>query len=194
MKKLYVVIDTQNDFMLEKGNLYVNGSEEMIPALREHLLGLSKEEVHSVIFTYDTHGEGYEDTPEGKMFPKHCVKGEDGWNNVFEDIFDKIEPEVVTLEKGVFNMWEEDNTVITEGFDDNVKCRWVRDYYFRNIKDEIEEVVIVGVASDFCVKWAVDGFLKRGFKIRVLSDFTRGINQTINEVMSDPEYVDVVVE
>jgi nicotinamidase/pyrazinamidase len=46
-------------------------------------------------------------------------------------------------------------------------------------------VDVVGVAADFCVKWAVDGLLENGFRVRVLRDLTRGIVNQIDQVCAE---------
>ena len=41
-------------------------------------------------------------------------------------------------------------------------------------------LVIIGVAADFCVKWAADGFLARGFNVESPRRLTRGIVRDID--------------
>lgn len=45
-------------------------------------------------------------------------------------------------------------------------------------------VVVVGVASDYCVKQAVAGYLERGHTVTVLTDLVTGIGGEHSEVKS----------
>lgn len=47
------------------------------------------------------------------------------------------------------------------------------------------DVYVMGVASDFCVKYAIVGYLQRGYSIFVLQDLCRGINEQIDDVVKE---------
>ncbi len=75
--KTLIVIDMQNDFI--DGALGTKEALEIVENVKnkiaEYRAGKDK-----IIFTRDTHGENYLDTPEGKKLPvKHCIKGTSGW-------------------------------------------------------------------------------------------------------------------
>ena len=40
----------------------------------------------------------------------------------------------------------------------------------------IEEIFIGGLATDYCVKWTTKDALKRGYKVKVLTDAIKGVN------------------
>src|SRR5271154_6016897 len=70
MKTVLFDVDTQIDFMVPAGALYVPGAESII--------GRVAELNHSgplVISTMDAHSE---DDPEFKLWPHHCVEGTTG--------------------------------------------------------------------------------------------------------------------
>ncbi len=77
MKKTLIVIDMQNDFI--DMALGTKEAVAIVPNVRAKI----KEYVDNgdeIIFTRDTHGENYLETPEGKKLPvPHCIKGTDGW-------------------------------------------------------------------------------------------------------------------
>ena len=77
MSKLLVVVDYQNDFV--NGSLGFPGAE----ALEEPICRKIEEykaRGDDVAFTFDTHGEDYLETQEGKNLPvTHCVRGMPGW-------------------------------------------------------------------------------------------------------------------
>jgi nicotinamidase/pyrazinamidase len=45
--------------------------------------------------------------------------------------------------------------------------------------------VVTGVVADFCVRWAVEGLIERGFRITVPANLTRGIVRQINMVAAE---------
>ncbi|MCQ4021859.1 MULTISPECIES: cysteine hydrolase family protein [unclassified Ruminococcus] len=83
-KKLLIVIDYQNDFVC--GSL---GFEQAL-ALENRIAAKIEEYRQSggdIAFTFDTHGEDYLSTSEGKNLPVvHCVNGTHGWK-----LYGKIE-------------------------------------------------------------------------------------------------------
>lgn len=76
MKKLLVVVDYQNDFV--SGALGFPGAEEIdegIAHLAQSYLACGDH----VLFTFDTHGDNYLETREGKFLPvPHCAAGSFG--------------------------------------------------------------------------------------------------------------------
>lgn len=75
--KTLIVVDMQNDFI--DGALGTKEAQAIVKnvaaKIREY-----QAEGNEIIFTRDTHGEDYLDTPEGKKLPvKHCIKGTKGW-------------------------------------------------------------------------------------------------------------------
>ena len=77
MKRLLVVVDMQNDFI--DGALGTKEAQAIVPAV------VKKAEAYAaagdeVVFTLDTHFDGYLDTAEGRKHPvPHCIKGTAGW-------------------------------------------------------------------------------------------------------------------
>ncbi|MDR1571074.1 MAG: cysteine hydrolase [Clostridiales Family XIII bacterium] len=69
-----IVVDMQNDFL--DGALGSAEALAILPAVIEKVWEFDGK----VLFTYDTHGEGYLDTQEGRRLPvAHCVEGTRGW-------------------------------------------------------------------------------------------------------------------
>lgn len=74
MKKALVVVDFQNDFI--DGAL----GFEKAQALKERVLKLASDFKGDLLFTFDTHGENYLATKEGRNLPvPHCIKDSAGW-------------------------------------------------------------------------------------------------------------------
>ncbi len=210
MKKFIVVVDIQNDFIEESGALYVKGSKDIIPNIRTYLNNLNTSEIEGVLFTMDTHGPyQYPNSKEAEQFPPHCYKDTHGWELILNpnDYIHRDIP-IYTLEKNVFSMWEEDFLFVRQHkenkFGTVIGLR-DRNSFFTHIINEgegrihhtlpnageklpIKDIVILGVASDYCVKWAIDGLIQRGFNIEIIENCCKGIDQDIKEVIqSYPE-------
>lgn len=172
MKNFVVVVDTQYDFMMPDGILYVNGAEEIIVPMIQYIGSLNPETTSGVLFTYDTHTrEQYEGSPESELFPIHCEVETKGHANVINPYIVNEGIEVLTLEKPVFDMWVSTEE-LTGGWYNYKSIEVV----FEKNNVDFEIVDIIGVALNFCVKQAVDGFIERGFKVRLHTSMTRGID------------------
>ena len=75
MRKLFIIIDMQNDFI--DGSLGTKEAQAMLPRMAERLNAAGDVDL---IFTQDTHTENYLATQEGKKLPvEHCIKPKHGW-------------------------------------------------------------------------------------------------------------------
>lgn len=75
--KTLIVVDMQNDFI--DGALGTPEAQAIVENVRAKIEAY-REAGNRVLFTRDTHGENYLDTPEGRKLPvKHCIRGTRGW-------------------------------------------------------------------------------------------------------------------
>ncbi|MDQ1231125.1 cysteine hydrolase family protein [Sphingomonas sp. SORGH_AS_0879] len=179
--RFVVVVDMQRDFVASDGALLVAGAEEMVAPMNAWLASLQPAEVAGVLFTADTHvPEVYALSEEAKQFPPHCEVGTPGWALVVDpNVVDAAIP-TYRLEKGVFDMWAEPGLVVERiGTADTTD----REAFFNGLQAQgVEHVEVVGVAADYCVRWAVEGLLARGFRVTVPVGLTRGIVRQIDMV------------
>lgn len=193
MSRFVIVVDTQYDFMLPDGKLPVPGADSLIAPITSFLAHLSPAQTAGVLFTYDTHEPDiYAGSAESADFPLHCVKGTPGWQNVINPA---IVPDPIPryrLEKGVFAMWAEPDILIEDDrFPDRPAIE--RDAFFDALQAQgVREVAVLGVAADYCVKWAIDGLVARNFRVHVLESLTKGIHRCIADVVKD-EFADTQV-
>lgn len=81
--KLLIVVDMQNDFI--DGALGTAEAVAILPNVIEKVRHFEG----NVVFTFDTHGEDYLNTQEGKYLPvPHCLKGTQGW--MLPDSLEKV--------------------------------------------------------------------------------------------------------
>lgn len=77
MRRTLIVVDMQNDFI--DMALGTKEAVAIVPAVKEKIRQYA-ENGERIIYTRDTHGENYLETPEGKKLPVvHCVRGTRGW-------------------------------------------------------------------------------------------------------------------
>ncbi len=126
MKNLLVVIDMQNDFIT--GALKNKDAESIISNVAEAIRA-AKADGADVVFTRDTHTDGYLSTQEGKRLPvPHCIDGTDGHS---------ICAELIPYTRGA--------TVIDKPSFGSVELgEFVRDGHYG-------KVTLVGVCTDICV-------------------------------------------
>jgi nicotinamidase/pyrazinamidase len=183
MTRFVIVVDTQRDFMAADGALSVPGAETLVEPMRQWLTALHPEETAGVLFTFDTHvPEVYAGSPESQAFPIHCVRGSAGWANMLDPAEVDAAIPVYRIEKGVFDMWAEPGLMIEPAQGVAVP----RDAFFDGLAVQgIGEVAVIGVAADYCVRWAIDGLVARGFDTVVPAGLTKGIARPIEQVLAD---------
>lgn len=158
-------VDTQADFMLPGGKLYVPGAERLLPNIRRLTNAARQGRVFLV-----SHGCYHtKDDPEFKTFPPHCVKGTSGSAYVPEALTDKVvtvpnEPtavlprdlspyQQVLLEKQTLDIFESRHAA----------------ELVKRLGDDAEFVVF-GVVTEYCVRFAAKGLLERGRRVSVVQD------------------------
>ena len=126
MKRLLVVVDMQNDFVI--GSLGTAEAQSIVPHVAE-LIAREGARGTETVFTQDTHGADYAATQEGRLLPVgHCVKDTHGW-----EIVPALAPfaeNAKVFEKGTFG-----SLALAE---------YARDNGF-------EQITLCGVCTDICV-------------------------------------------
>jgi nicotinamidase/pyrazinamidase len=186
MSRFVIVVDAQRDFMAVDGALSVGGADALVAPLNAWLAGLRPQDTAGILLTFDTHEpERYAASPEAEQFPPHCVKGGPGWESMVD--IAAIDPAIplYRLEKGVFAMWEESELGV-EDVRDPAAPLYPRDAFFNALAArDVRDVSVVGVAADYCVRWAIDGLVERGFQVVVPAALTRGIARQIEAVVAE---------
>ncbi len=171
------------------------------------------ERVCAVLLKYDTHfADEYRQSEEAKSFPPHCLWGTPGQRPVIQVGYEAgpqspILPgkiPVFHMTKNEFSMWQHnglpkervtfsseaearayDNLFkVTPSFND-LTPGTPRDLWLDALGAPADvPVVMAGVASDFCVNWALAGYLERGHTVTVLTDLTAGIGGEHSPVAS----------
>ncbi|MBI1955603.1 MAG: cysteine hydrolase [Acidobacteria bacterium] len=169
-KTVFVDVDTQADFMLPAGKLYVPGAEKIIPNL-ERLREFAEEHGVPVITSVDAHAT---DDPEFQQWPAHCVRATPGQLKIPASLFSRYM--VVPLERR-FPLTDEElsryQQWILEKADLDMFTNPQADDLVKRL--DAEQYVVYGVATEYCVRLAVLGFLKRKRPVTLLLDAIREI-------------------
>jgi nicotinamidase/pyrazinamidase len=163
-----IVVDVQNDFADPKGSLYVREGERVAPMANEEI-GRAVPMGSLIVYTQDWHPAH---TPhfqtDGGIWPVHCVQGT--WGAQFHPQLNVL-GEIVR--KG-------------SGGEDGYSGFTMRDAGSGEERDTrlegllrgrgIERVVVVGLATDYCVKETAFDALRRGFDTTVVGQAIRAVD------------------
>lgn len=124
-KHVLAVIDMQNDFI--DGALGTKEAEAIVEKVAAQIRDFEGE----VVYTRDTHFEGYLGTQEGKRLPvPHCIKDTEGWQ-IREQVRQACAGDVKIFDKPAFGSVE----------------------LAAHLKDmpDLESVTLIGLCTDICV-------------------------------------------
>jgi len=211
MSRALIIVDVQNDFC-EGGSLPVEGGAELAGAISEYVDAHHGQFDH-VVATQDWHvdpGAHFSEDPDFiDSWPKHCVAGTRG-----AELHPDLDTEYIQayFRKGQFTaaysgfegLLAPDDAVPTgdrkpgampvsggaPGGDPDVEALagedaiglddWLQSH-------DVEDVVVVGIATDHCVKaTALDG-VQAGYSVTVLRDLTVGVAEDLDDAIAEME-------
>jgi len=163
-----VVVDVQNDFADPGGNLYVRGGEEVV-SVANRAIADARDAGALVAYTQDWHPP---DTPhfekDGGVWPVHCVR--DSWGAELHpglDVTGKVVRKGTGGEDGYSGFTVRDPRSGEE----------VGTELERLLRDRgVERVVVLGLATDYCVKETALDSAAKGFETVVLTDGVRAVD------------------
>jgi len=178
MTQALIVIDVQNDFC-PGGALAVPEGDQIVPGINALI------EAHeTVILTQDWHPAGHSsfasshagkapmeliEMPYGPqvLWPDHCVQGSNG--AAFHKDLNTTRADLI-IRKG-FNPAIDSYSAL---FENDQKTPTGLEGYLR--RRDITDLVMVGLATDFCVNFSAVDAAKQGFTVTVKQDLCRAID------------------
>lgn len=176
--KALIVVDLQNDF-LPGGALAVSQGDEIVPIIDQLLRYPFDLKIASKDWHPPQHGsfasvhqkEPGEHTIlrgiDQVLWPVHCVQGTrgadfaPGWN---DRLVQKIIYKGTELDIDSYSTFYDNGRLKSTGLYELLK------------EKQIEDVYVVGLATDYCVKYSVLDARKLGFNVYVVEDACRGVN------------------
>ena len=183
MKKALLVIDIQNDFC-KGGSLAVPSASEIIPIANE-LISKFHASGDLVVATMDWHPAdhgSFASNSGGKIgelgnlegipqvwWPDHCVQGTPGA---------ELHPDLKKMKNIVY---KGSNPKIDSysGFFNASKDETDLDKFLRQMG--VDTLYILGLATDYCVKFTVLDALDLGYQVYVVTNACRGVNLDPND-------------
>lgn len=176
--KALLIVDVQNDFM-PGGALPVKDGHAILPVINK----LLRMPFDVIVATKDWHPEDHKSfaSQHGKkpgdqislkglnqiLWPDHCVQGTKGaefapgWNShLVKHVFHKGTDKFVDS----YSTFFDNGHLISTGLSDFLKKRNIKDLY------------VLGLATDYCVKFSVLDALAEGFNVYVVADGCRAVN------------------
>ncbi|WP_279044849.1 bifunctional nicotinamidase/pyrazinamidase [Cedecea davisae] len=180
-QRALLLVDLQNDFCAG-GSLAVPEGDSTID-IANQLIELAKACGESVVATQDWHpanhgsfasvqnvepyGQGKLDGLAQTWWPDHCVQNSEGARlhpllkaSAIDKIVHKGENRAIDSYSAFFDNGHRQKTGLDE---------WLREH-------GIAELIILGLATDYCVKFTVLDALELGYEVTVITDGCRGVN------------------
>ncbi|WBM69091.1 bifunctional nicotinamidase/pyrazinamidase [Buttiauxella sp. WJP83] len=181
MKRALLMVDLQNDFCAG-GALAVPDGDSTIDVANA-LMSYCKARGDAILATQDWHPANHgsfasvqktEPYTQGKLdglnqtwWPDHCVQNSAGAelhpllnSQRIDAIFQKGENPLVDSYSGFFDNGHRQKTQLDD---------WLS-------RHEIKQLVVVGLATDYCVKFTALDALSLGYEVTVITDGCRGVN------------------
>ncbi|MFN8570462.1 MAG: isochorismatase family cysteine hydrolase [Gemmatimonadaceae bacterium] len=203
-RRLAWVVDVQHDFMEPAGRLYVHDlfdsadpGASVARAAIIRTVAWMRRVCDAVVFTGDWHAYGdreividHPDAGQG-TYPPHCMgAAPDAEERRGAALIPEIDPgeRAIVLERDASNdraavvaraAVQSNSPVFIQKKEFSVfEGNAATDAFLGELTlalGDRPEVIVCGVATDVCVRHAVEGFLTRGFDVRIVADATHGL-------------------
>jgi len=186
-------VDTQHDFVMPGGRLYVQGAESILPQLRA-LIEFARERELPLLGSVDYHASDdreFSDTPDySETFPPHCLVGTPG-------------QEKVPATQPRSPMWIDSSPEDKEALKNKVKDHLSRggEILFRKQQFDVfsnpnvdtvldavrpDRIVVFGVPLDVCNRFTIEGLLQRQrYRVALVRDASRPIRPEYEQPLID---------
>jgi nicotinamidase/pyrazinamidase len=158
MARALIIVDYQNDFARPDGALSVPGGEEIAGAINGHS---GSGDYDLVLATRDWHPADHGSfAAQGGPWPPHCVQDTDG-----AALHPALETEPIDA---IVDKGQDPGTEGYSGFEATGLAERLRG-------ERVDELAVVGLATDYCVKNTALDALREGFAVRVDPAAVRGV-------------------
>lgn len=179
--KVFWEVDMQRDFVYPDGKLAIPNVMKIVPNTKRLLNYAIKNEIQ-VLGSVDRH---FKDDLEFKKFPPHCISGTPGQQVIPElDIKDTLYIPHKVGEMGKYQLMQyPELTDLIKNAPPKILFEKQTTDVFTNPhveyvleKLDVTEAIVYGVATDYCIKEAVMGLLKRGINTTLVLKTIMGLD------------------
>lgn len=185
--KALIIVDVQYDF-LPGGSLAVTDGDQIIPVINKLI-----DRFDLIVFTRDFHPAGHKSfasSHEGKnpfdmtelqglpqvLWPDHCVQGTRG-SEIHEDLLGNPalkNKQVYIFKKGLNPEIDSYSGFYDNGgFGTNPESTGLGEFLQEK---GVDEIIVTGLAYDYCVSWTAFDAFKFGLKTKIILDATKAID------------------
>ena len=199
MSRALIIVDVQNDFC-EGGSLAVEGGAAVAGAISDYIDAHHNQFDH-IVATQDWHidpGSHFSATPDFKdSWPPHCVAGTRG-----AELHPDLDTEYIQayFQKGQYaaaysgfeGLLAPEDAVPTGERQPGDPNPFAPDQDANGLDDwlqshDVEDVVVVGIATDYCVKATSLDAVQAGYSVTVIRSLTAGIAEDLEEAVAEME-------
>ncbi|HCH62381.1 MAG: nicotinamidase/pyrazinamidase [Deltaproteobacteria bacterium] len=186
MRRALILVDLQHDFLPGGALAVPDGDAVLEPAVQQ----IQSDAYDVVVATQDWHPPGhgsFASVHDGQsvgtvielhglpqvLWPDHCVQGSHGAElhpslptERIDAVFRKGTDGAVDSYSGFFDNGRRNNTGLSA---------WLKE-------KGITDVTVLGLATDYCVKWTALDAQSEGFSVRVLTEASRGVELSAGDV------------
>jgi nicotinamidase/pyrazinamidase len=170
MKNIFFLdVDTQRDFILPSGALYVPGAERMIPKLRR-LFDFARKYEISILSSMDAH---VPNDPEFAQFPAHCVQGTEGQRKIEETTLPRpLIFQNKAVDRNLLDAVRKHQQIIIEKQSLNLFDNPMLERLIRALPPH---AIVFGVTTEHCVRLACLGLRQMGVQTALVTDAVRAL-------------------
>ncbi|HEY0703399.1 MAG TPA: isochorismatase family cysteine hydrolase [Candidatus Acidoferrales bacterium] len=168
---IFWAVDTQADFMLPDGKLYVPGAEHLLP----NLIRLTDEARQDRVLLISHGCIHTPDDPEFAQFPAHCIRDTPGSKFVPHALADRV-----------FTVPNHEQAALPEDLSAHQQILLEKDtldvfqsLHVKKLIDRLNpqaEIFVFGVVTEICVRFAVRGLLEHGRHVSIVEDAIATLN------------------
>jgi nicotinamidase/pyrazinamidase len=165
VRTVFFDIDTQNDFVLPAGALYVPGAEHVLPVIAR----LNRHAAAQGIPEFGPHAE---------RWPAHCIAGTLGQQKPAGTVLERRV--TVPSKRGAHAVAGAQQILLEK---QHLDC--FTNHNLAAVLEELaaEQYVVYGVVTEYCVQYATRGLLKTGKPVLLVRDAIRSIRQQDADAM-----------
>lgn len=191
MTTALIIVDVQNDFT-EGGSLAVNGGLNVASKIAEKIKsGEFPQRFDHIMTTQDWHinpGSHFSDEPDYvDSWPVHCKADTEGaeFSPALKEALISYGGVSASVKKGQFS-------ASYSGFDGVSEDGTTLDAHLK--AHNVDEVYVVGIATDYCVAQTAIDAAKNGYKATILTDYSAAISDSHLDDLTQGEFKQYGVE